>query len=211
MARTLRRRNEKQHTLRRHGGGHKFEELFPKKSGVKYSKLKMTPEGEYSITKRKDGETLLKYMKSVLKTTKDKHITDLTGNVGGDTILFGLHFQKVDSIELNPENYEALQNNVEVFGLKNVTLHQGDSTKVYNWKTDVLYIDAPWGGPDYKEKAELDLYLGDKRVDEFVHEVLKRDNRPGYVFLKVPRNYKFDRFENIQKFRIRGYYLILVK
>jgi hypothetical protein len=149
-------------------------------------------------------------MKSVLKTTKDKHITDLTGNVGGDTILFGLHFKKVDSIEMNPENFEALRNNVDVFGLKNVTLHLGDSTKVYDWKTDVLYIDAPWGGPDYKEKAELDLYLGDKRVDEFVKEALQRENRPDYVFMKVPRNYKFDRFESIEKFKIRGYYLILI-
>ena len=208
--RTLRRDRGRVGTLRG-GKKHKYEELFPKKSGVKYSKLKMTPEGEYSITKRKDGETLLKHMKSVLKTTKDKHITDLTGNVGGDTILFGLHFGKVDSIELNPENFEALKNNVEVFDLKNVTLHQGDSTKIYNWKTDVLYIDAPWGGPDYKEKAELDLYLGDKRVDEFVKEVLARDNRPEYVFMKVPRNYKFDRFENVEKFKIRGYYLLLIK
>jgi predicted RNA methylase len=188
-----------------------MEEFFPKKSGVDYSKLKLTPEGEYSITKRKDGEVLLRHMRSVLKTLKDKHITDLTGNVGGDTILFGLHFKQVDSIELNPENFEALRNNVGVFGLSNVNLHQGDSTKLFNWKTDVLYIDAPWGGPDYKQKKELDLYLGDKRVDEFVREVFARDNRPAHVFLKVPRNYKFDRFETVEKFKIRGYYLILVK
>lgn len=207
--RTLRRNRELRKTFRG-GRKHKYEDLFPRKSGVKYANLKMTEEGLYSITKRKDGDTLLKHMKSVLKTTKDKHITDLTGNVGGDTILFGLHFKKVDSIEMNPENFEALKNNVDVFGLKNVTLHLGDSTKVYDWKTDVLYIDAPWGGPDYKEKAELDLYLGDKRVDEFVKEVLQRENRPDYIFMKVPRNYKFDRFESIEKFKIRGYYLILI-
>ena len=185
-----------------------MEEFFPKRSGVDYSKLKLTPEGEYSITKRKDGEVLLRHMRSVLKTLKDKHITDLTGNVGGDTILFGLHFKKVDSIELDPTNFEALQNNVDVFGLKNVKLHQGDSTKLFNWNTDVLYIDAPWGGPDYKEHKELDLYLGDKRVDEYVRDV---KDKAKYVFLKVPRNYKFDRFENVEKFKIRGYYLILVK
>jgi predicted RNA methylase len=188
-----------------------MKELFPRKSGVDYSKLKLTPEGEYSITKRKDGETLLKHMKSILKTTKDKDITDLTGNVGGDTILFGLNFKKVDSIEMNPENFEALKNNVETFRLKNVDLHEGDSTKIFNWKTDVLYIDAPWGGPDYKEKKELDLYLGDTRVDQFVKEVMVRENAPKYVFMKVPRNYKFDRFDNIEKFKIRGYYLILLK
>jgi hypothetical protein len=188
-----------------------MEEFFPRKAGVDYSKLKLTPEGEYSITKRKDGEVLLRHMRSVLKTTKDKHITDLTGNVGGDTILFGMHFKKVDSIEMNPENFEALRNNVDVFGLSNVKLHQGDSTKLFNWKTDVLYIDAPWGGPDYKQHKELDLYLGDKRVDEYIREILERPNRPDYVFLKVPRNYNFDRFDNIEKFKIRGYYLISVK
>lgn len=201
------RRQRRNGTFRK-VGGNRMKEFFPRKPGVDYSKLKLTPEGEYSITKRKDGETLLKHMKSILKTTKDKDITDLTGNVGGDTILFGLHFKKVDSIEINPENFEVLKNNVEVFDLENVKLHQGDSTKLFNWKTDVLYIDAPWGGPDYKEKKELDLYLGDKRVDEFVKEI--RD-KADYIFLKVPRNYKFDRFENIQKFKIRGYYLILVK
>jgi hypothetical protein len=208
LHKTLRSRRHK--TLRR-TGGHRMEEFFPRKSGVDYSKLKLTPEGEYSITKRKDGDVLLQHMRKVLKTLKDKHITDLTGNVGGDTILFGLHFKKVDSIELDPANFEALQNNVDVFGLQNVNLHQGDSTKLFNWKTDVLYIDAPWGGPDYKKHAELDLYLGDKRVDEYVQEVLARDTRPTHVFLKVPRNYKFDRFEKIEKFKIRGYYLIVIK
>jgi len=208
LHKTLRARRHK--TVRR-VGGHRMEEFFPKKSGVDYSKLKLTPEGEYSITKRKDGDVLLRHMRSVLKTLKDKHITDLTGNVGGDTILFGLHFKQVDSIELNPSNFEALRNNVDVFGLTNVKLHQGDSTRLFNWKTDVLYIDAPWGGPDYKQHKELDLYLGDKRVDEYVREVLARENRPAHVFLKVPRNYKFDRFEDVEKFKIRGYYLILVK
>lgn len=201
-------------TLRRRGGSSKKTQrtpLFPYKKGVSYSKLTMTPEGEYSITRRSDGEILLKHMKSVLKTLDDKHITDLTGNVGGDTILFGLHFKKVDSIELNPENYAALKNNVEVFNLPNVTLHHGDSTKLFNWKTDILYVDAPWGGPDYKEKTKLDLYLGEKRVDEFIKEVLQRSNRPDYVFLKVPRNYNFDRFPGARKFKIRGFYILLVK
>lgn len=205
LNRTLRHRRKGTY---RKIGGNRMTEFFPRKSGVDYTKLKLTPEGEYSITKRKDGETLLKHMRSVLKTTKDKHITDLTGNVGGDTILFGLNFKKVDSIEINPENFDVLKNNVDVFDLKNVKLHQGDSTKVFDWNTDVLYIDAPWGGPDYKEKKELDLYLGDKRVDEFVKEI---KDKAKYIFMKVPRNYKFDRFENIEKFKIRGYYLILVK
>jgi hypothetical protein len=150
-------------------------------------------------------------MKSVLGSLSTKTITDLTGNVGGDTILFGLHFKEVHSIEIDADNFAALKNNVETFGLKNVKLHHGDSTKLFNWKSDVVYIDAPWGGPDYKNKSNLDLFVGDIRVDIFVKDILARENRPDYVFLKVPRNYNFDRFDNVHKFKIRGYFLLMVK
>lgn len=208
-----RTRRQLRHGTRRIIGRGRMEVLFPKKAGVDYSKLKMTPEGEYSITKRKDGEVLLAHMKSMIKGIKTKSITDLTGNVGGDTILFGIHFKDVKSIEMNPENFEALKNNVEVFGLKNVDVMQGDSTKVYVWKTDVLYLDPPWGGPEYKTKKELDLYLGDERVDLFLNRILKQDTKPDYIFMKLPANYYFDRLKDLpvtklKKFKIRGFVII---
>ena len=208
-----RTRRQLRHGTRRVVGRGRMEVLFPKKAGVDYSKLKMTPEGEYSITKRKDGEVLLAHMKSMIKGIKSKSITDLTGNVGGDTILFGIHFKDVKSIEMNPENFEALKNNVEVFGLKNVDVMQGDSTKVYVWKTDVLYLDPPWGGPEYKTKTELDLYLGDERVDLFLDRILKQDTKPDYIFMKLPANYHFDRLKDLsvtklKKFKIRGFVVV---
>ncbi len=189
------------------------EELFAEKQNVDYSKLKMTPEGEYSITKRKDGKILLNIMKAILKKTKDKVITDLTGNVGGDTILFGLNFKKVHSIEINDENFQALENNVNVFKLKNINLYFGDSTKLYDWYTDVLYLDAPWGGKDYRKYKLLDLYLGSIRIDEFLEKVVKRNNCPKYIFLKVPYNYNFDRLNKlgkVKKYKIRNYYIISI-
>jgi len=190
---------------------HSLDTMFPEKEGVDYSKLKQTPEGEYSITKRVDGKRLLLRMKQIVGSTETKHITDLTGNVGGDTILFGLNFKKVDSIEYNQENFDALKHNVETYKLDNVKVHFGDSTKLYNWYTDVLYIDAPWGGPDYKEKENLDLFLGDVRIDLFIKHVLEQSWRPKYIFLKLPRNYNFERLETLEKvkkahkFPIRGF------
>jgi hypothetical protein len=190
---------------------HSLDTMFPEKEGIDYDKLKMTEEGEYSITRRMDGKRLLQKMISIVGSLKKKHITDLTGNVGGDTILFGLNCKTVDSIEYNKENFEALENNVKVFGLDNVKVHFGDSTKLYKWYTDVLYIDPPWGGPDYKEKVNLDLFLGDVRVDLYLKDVLSEEWRPSYVFLKLPRNYHFkrlDRLPNIKKahkFAIRNF------
>jgi len=188
--------------------------MFPEKVGIDYSALKMTPEGEYSITRRADGKKLLQKMISVVGTTKRKHITDLTGNVGGDTIMFALHFGHVESIELDRENYEALKHNVETFKLKNVTLHHGDSTRIFNWKTDILYVDPPWGGPDYKEKENLDLFLGKERIDEYLTDILEEPWRPNFIFMKLPRNYNFERLEQLpnikqaHKFAIRGFFLV---
>jgi predicted RNA methylase len=184
---------------------------FPKGRNVTYKSLRMTPEGEYSMTKRADGEKLLRIMRGTLKSLKDKTITDLTGNVGSDTILFGLHFKNVKSIEINPENFEVLKHNVETYGLQNIELMLGDSTKVYSWNTDALYIDAPWGGPDYKTKQNLDLFLGEVRLDTFLSEVLSRKNRPSFVFLKLPRNYNFSRLNDlgvqVKLSKIRGFFI----
>lgn len=192
--------------------------IFAKKEGIDYNKLIITDEGKYSITKRKDGDRLLEIIRKEIKTTKDKIITDLTGCVGGDTILFGLNFKKVYSIEYNDNNYRALENNVKVYNLENVRLYHGDSTKIYNWNTDVLYLDPPWGGINYKENDRIDLYLGDIRVDIFIQEILQRENRPKYIFIKLPRNYNFgrlykfkNRLKKIRNYTIRGYNIIFIK
>jgi hypothetical protein len=201
------------------GGNLILSKMFPEKSGTDYSKLKMTPEGEYSITKKHDSIKIIECMRKLSGSLKNKSIADLTGNVGGDTIRFGMNFKYVDSYELNPENFDALKNNVEVYNLdKKVKLHMGDATKLFDKKVDILYMDPPWGGPDYKDKVNLDLFLGDQRIDLFLKSILEKDSRPLYVFLKLPSNYNFERFtdlpniaEIIHKFKIRNFYLVGIK
>jgi predicted RNA methylase len=193
-----------------------MDEVFPLRQGIDYTKLKLTNEGEYSVTRRRDADRILSILKGILKDTKTKTITDATGCVGGDTIHFGINFQKVDSIEINEANFEALKNNISVYGLQNVTLHLGDSTKIFNWKTDVLYIDPPWGGPNYKDAKNLDLFMSNKRIDEWLEEIMLRKNRPNYIVLKLPYNYNFTRLnflsnvDFIKPYRIRSYLLVVV-
>jgi hypothetical protein len=193
-----------------------MEDIFPLKEGVDYTKLNVTEEGEYSVTRRRDADRILSIMLNVVGDLKTKTITDSTGCIGGDTIQFSLHYKFVNSIEINETNFKALQNNVNVYGLKNVTLHNGDSTEIFNWKSDVLFIDPPWGGPTYKENELLELHMGNKRVDEWLEEILLRKIRPRYIFLKLPANYNFKRLnflpnmEYIRPFRIRNYILIAI-
>jgi hypothetical protein len=195
------------------GGSKDISKMFPKKPGIDYSKLIMTDEGMYSITKNHDSQKIIDNMKKISGSLKTKTIADLTGNVGGDTIRFGMNFKKVDSYEIDEENYKALKNNVQIYDLKNVSLHKCDSTKSFNHKVDILYMDPPWGGPEYKEKEKLDLFLGDINIGDYLSEILNKPWKPLYVFMKVPSNFNLDSLmklnvEKIYKFKIRGFLLL---
>jgi predicted RNA methylase len=193
-----------------------MEDLFPKKDGVNYSLLKTTIEGSYSITRRRDAERIMIVLTNIFKEPKNMTITDATACIGGDTLNFALKFGHVHSIEISQENFEVLENNIGVYSLNNVTLHNGDSTKLFNWNTNVLYIDPPWGGKDYKKHKELDLYLSEKRLDCWLEEILSRKNRPCYIVLKLPSNYNFNRLnfllniECIRPYQIRSYVVVVI-
>ena len=193
-----------------------MEDIFLRKEGVDYTQLKLTEEGLYSITRRRDAERALSIMKSTVGDLKTKTITDATGCVGGDTIHFANEFQFVHSIEMNEENFKALQTNVDQYKFDNIALHNGDAITLYNWKTDVLYIDPPWGGPQYKEQKTLDLIMSGLRLDQWLEQILLRKNRPNYIFLKLPYNYNFARLnflsnvEHIKPYKIRGYVFVSI-
>lgn len=188
--------------------------MFPRLPGVDYSKLWTTDEGSYSITRRRDAEQIIQIIKSTIPDCETKSITDTTGCIGGDTLNFASIFGKVHSIELNADNFEALTNNVGVYGFTNISLYHGDCTEVYKWASDVLYIDPPWGGPNYRTIQNLNLFLGKIRLDEWLEDILSGPYHPSFIFLKVPINYNtkplqfLTNIKSITSYRIRTYMLV---
>ena len=191
-----------------------MEDMFPQREGVDYTKLWTTDEGSYSITRRRDAEQIIHIMKITVPEWSEKSITDATGCIGGDTLNFATMFDKVHSIELNIDNFEALKNNVGVYGFTNISLYHGDCTDVYKWASDVLYIDPPWGGPNYRTIQNLNLFLGKIRLDEWLEDILSGPYRPSHIFLKVPLNYNtkplqfLTNIKLITSYRIRTYMLV---
>lgn len=191
-----------------------MEDMFPRREGVDYTKLWTTDEGSYSITRRRDAEQIIHIMKITVPEWSEKSITDATGCIGGDTLNFATMFDKVHSIELNIDNFEALKNNVGVYGFTNISLYHGDCTDVYKWASDVLYIDPPWGGPNYRTIQNLNLFLGKIRLDEWLEDILSGPYRPSHIFLKVPLNYNtkplqfLTNIKSITSYRIRTYMLV---
>jgi len=158
-----------------------------------YKKLNFTSDSVYSSSKIKGS---LKLIDVILKTTNnnlDITITDGTANIGTDSIHMANIFKHVNAIEYIKVNYDALKNNIEVLNeKKNMNSYNGDTNiLIKDLEQDLIYIDAPWGGRNYKDHNKLKLYLGDIEILDFY---LKNRDKSKYFVFKVPYNYDFDYF-----------------
>lgn len=179
------------------------KKYFHEIKNIDINDIKITVQGEYSISNTKASDKLVYLIKKYFKTT-NLTITDGTGNNGSDTIALGLNFKFVNSIELDPINFSVLENNVKkVYRLDNVNLYSGDSIKIIpTLKQDVIYLDAPWGGREYGKEKRLCLYLGKYEISDIYNKF--KSNTKLFVF-KIPKNYDFTHF--IQNTMLDKYYI----
>ena len=163
--------------------------IFDNLSIEKFSKLLFTEESIYSSSKI-EGSKLLKNIISDNFSNNNIIITDGTANIGTDSIFLSNYFNKINSVEISNINYQALANNVNVFEKSNINTVLGDIIIVIeNLVQDVIYIDAPWGGRDYKKNDKMKLYLGNMEILDFYK---KFRNKAKVFIFKVPYNYDFD-------------------
>ncbi len=177
---------------------------FPNSSKININDIQITTEGKYSISDNESSAKLVELIKKYFKTS-ELVITDATGNNGSDSIALALSFRKVNSIELNDLNYEVLQNNISVYGLKNIDSYKGNSLDfIPKLHQDLIYIDAPWGGVNYKENKRMDLKLGEYNLGQIYN---KYNYYTKLFVFKIPINYDFTNF--IQTTMVTKYYIYL--
>lgn len=165
--------------------------IFPKEKNIDMTKLLITTEGLYSVSKNKAAKKLKKIIYKYLKSY-DITVTDACSNVGSDTLMLAKYFSFVNGIELDKTNYDALQNNVDVYKYKNVKLINGNNLKeLPHLKQDVIYADPPWGGPSYTKYSQLKLYFDNVELADFF--IRYKDNAKLHIY-KVPYNYNINNF-----------------
>ena len=100
------------------------------------------------------------------------------------------------AIENDLDTFTALHHNATEYKLPNLNVLHNDTVSVLKQKSiqhiDVLYIDAPWGGVDYKLNETMSLSLSDMDLSEIVFNNL--GNVTLFIF-KVPNNFDFYNFK----------------
>ena len=201
------------------------EEYFPAIPGINTSKLQMAPNSAYSITKPKDAKQIEQFINKHMGG-KNLAILDGTANVGGDVINFGLNpnVARVVAIEINPETFAMLENNIRVFKLeKKIQAIHGNSLDIIGKCADgehfdILFLDAPWGGTSYKAQKFLDLEISGKKLADVVGMAQKCRNIDN-IILKIPFNYNLFQLIRQSEFHtiviekiktVKGFYMILL-
>jgi len=125
-------------------------------------------------------------------------VTDATACVGGNTLSFARRFSHVNAVELSAQRARMLQANVDLVGVHDaVTVMNADYITIMRSLTqDAVFMDPPWGGPDYLKVASLDMFLGPYDVADIIVALTAAipnaaPARPytRYVMLKTPINY----------------------
>lgn len=193
------------------------EKLFPKLNNVDVMKLRIDKETISYITVPYDSKIITDILTDHISKKMDPtkcSIVDATGGAGGDSIMFCSKFANVVSIELDDIRYNFLKYNLEQYNFKNYTLINGDCTqiimKLQNF--DMIYVDPPWGGKDYKNKKNLRLMIGDISIEQFTLNCFNNDEIlciPKLIAFKIPKNYDLKYLFDIlnEKFELTLYIL----
>lgn len=130
--------------------------------------------------------------------TKDSVITDATAGIGGNTVYFFKTFKYVNIVELDINLMNILKNNIPK--TNNIYFVSYNIIK-FMLTQDIIFIDPPWGGSDYKSKKKINLYLDNINVIEIIDQMY---NYTKIVCLKVPNNFNCNFETNFWSKRIHN-------
>jgi 16S rRNA G966 N2-methylase RsmD len=172
--------------------------------------------GKYSISLPDKAKIItnliLKHFGSI-NNNQEITITDAMACVGGDTLSFSQTFKLVNAIEMDKDRFNYLKHNMDIFNCKNITYYNDNYLKIYKTlKQDIIYLDPPWGGPEYKNKKTIKIKLGDTKLEELCFDII--DNKLcKLLVLKLPFNYDLNelKFYNLNMYVLNKILLIIIK
>jgi len=168
--------------------------------------------GKYSISLPDKSKVITNLISKQFNST-DLTITDAMACIGGDTLTFSQTFKKVNAIEMDLERYNYLVHNMSIFECKNITFYNKNYLDIFKeLKQDVIYLDPPWGGPEYKHKKTIKIKLGETKLEELCDDIIQ-NKLCKLLVLKLPFNYDLNelKFYNLTMTVLGKIIVIIIK
>ncbi len=114
-------------------------------------------------------------------------VTDATACIGGNAFFFQKDFKWVNIIEKDPNIFYTLKKNTDFSNCKHYNCSY--LTLMYILRQDLIFLDPPWGGVDYKKNYNINLYLDDINVIDVINNLYHYTRN---IAMKIPNNYNLD-------------------
>lgn len=182
------------------------KKIFPPNSN--FDNLEYDDVGLYSITLPSDADFISKLIAG--ETGTNSIILDGTAGLGGNSISFCKYFKHVISIELEPNRFIMLKNNIKSYDFKNITIINDNFLNHLNDNVQAYYFDPPWGGPDYKKPEMISITINNLTLFDIVKKI--RENNQAPIFFKLPYNYDLKEFNQLNYMinKIKNYQIITI-
>jgi len=192
-----------------------IEQYFPWKPDINYNNLKIDDIGKFSITLPKKADSISRIINSYCNNfNRQLIITDATAGAGGNVLSFCKYNYKVNAIEIDEERYKLLQHNITEYGYS-VNILNCDYLTVYEkLQQDIIFVDPPWGGINYKTIENITLKLGDISIEELCNKISEK-KLAKFTVLKLPFNYNLNHIKSVINlpftlFKLKNIIIIIV-
>ena len=172
---------------------------FPYINKTLHNKLRIDEVGLYSISTPKNASIISQLIKKNINYQDNIIITDAMAGVGGNTISFSSYFYIVNSIEIDNIRFEYLVSNIQLYNKENILCLKGNFldyiSKMYQ---DIIFLDPPWGGKNYKEHEIIKIKIDDKTLEEICIYIIE-NKVCNVIALKLPLNYDLEEIKKIKQ------------
>lgn len=160
------------------------------------SLLRLDDEAFYSTTDQLTANKIAKILTRIVPPQAT--ITDATACIGGATHAFAQAFSFVNAIEIDRTRYDYLRHNITILGMaERVRCIHGDALDVCpRLQQDVVFLDPPWGGPEYKTMPRVSLFLSNSKLSDVCRRLASSTR---YIAIKVPTNFDEAKFREETK------------
>lgn len=176
--------------------------FFPSTDEESKRKLLIDDVGVYSISTPKKADIISRIISDNIQKKippKNVVITDAMAGVGGNVISFSKHFRHVNAIEVDEVRFKYMINNVNTFSCHNVTSLFVNYISVFTQlQQDVIFIDPPWGGRQYKKHEHIDISVDNIALETLCERIIEL-KLCSFIVLKLPKNYRLELFSKFHK------------
>ena len=174
------------------------------------AQLRMTRYAMYTTSLVDHSQYLLDNLARFFPRLDELTMTDATAGIGGNSRIFAGVFRKTFCIEINRKSAEIMDHNFRLLGIRGRTkiININYLRVMHLLKQDIIFLDPPWGGINYKKQKCADLYLyseyGPVNVATLVADYLA--DRAKIIIIKAPPHFNYlsvmDRFQYVEVLKI---------